>query len=126
MKFGSKKYASEEDRRAQKVLSSPDIMEAQKWLERYPKAPFSSHALDPRNPNGTPLAPVVACLVDAGAQRLAVHHANGKIFLGLVVVLPADKQARQRLLAIDPELSQLCVQRAQEDYGQKYLYYSLQ
>jgi hypothetical protein len=64
--------------------------------------------------------------LDAGAERLAVHHAYGKIFLGLVVVLPADAKARKKLFAIDPELSQVCLQRAQRDYGQRYLYYSLQ
>ncbi len=124
MKFATKKYAAAEDKRAQEILNSPDIMEASEWLRKYPQGQFSSHALDPNDPHGTPLGPVVARLAEAGAQRLVVHHGNGKFFLGLVVVLPTDAEARKRIFEIEPELSQLCIQRVQRDYGQKYLYYS--
>ena len=125
MKFGNKQYSAMEDKSAQEILDSQDVMEAQEWLQRYTTGLFSSHALKPEDTGETPLAPVVARLMDAGADRLVVHHA-GSIFLGLVVVLPADTKARERLFAADLELSQVCLQRAQKDYDQKYLYYSLQ
>ncbi len=125
MKFGDKKYAAAEDERAGKILASPDILEAHDWVKRYPKCLFSMHALDPNDPYGTPLAPVITRLSKAGVQRLVVHH-YGRIFLGVVVVLPAAAKARKNIFAIDPELSQLLLQRAQKDFGQKYLYYSTQ
>jgi hypothetical protein len=102
-------------------------MEARDWLTRYPKGLFSSHALNENDPNGTPLASVVERLSAAGAQRIVVHYGalgKGQFFLGLVVVLPADATARQKIFALDPELSQLTEQRRAVDSGQKYLYYS--
>jgi hypothetical protein len=41
----------------------------------------------------------------------------------MVIVLPTDKAARQKLFAMDPELSQACDQTPVKDYGQKYLHY---
>jgi hypothetical protein len=124
MKFADKKYAAAEDGRVQEILESEETMDASKWLQKYPRGMFSSHALDPNDPKGTPLAPVVARLAAAGAQRLVVHHGDGRFFVGLIVVLPVDTKARNRIFAIEPELSELCIQRIQRDYGQKYLYYS--
>lgn len=126
MKSESKAYAAEEDKRAQKILKSSDIMEAKDWLALYPKGLFSSNALDEDDFDGTPLAPVVDRLTKAGAARLVVHHAHRKLFLGLVVVLPDDAKARKKIFIIEQELSQVCLQREAEDCGQKYLYYSLQ
>jgi hypothetical protein len=123
----SKELASGDDKRCEEILNSPDIMEARDWITRYPKSLFSSHAIDPDNPNGTPLAPVITHLSDAGAQRVVIHYGamgKGQVFLGLVVVLPSDTAARQKLFALDPELSQLTEQKRAVDYGQKYLYYS--
>jgi len=124
VKSADKKYAVAEDERAQKLLKSPDIIDASKWLRKYPQGKFSSHSIDPDDPHGTPLAPVVARLTEAGAKRLVVHHGDGVFFVGLVVVLPIDAKARKKIFEIEPELSQICNQRVQKDYGQKYLYYS--
>ena len=124
MKFANKKYAVAEDKRAQKVLKSSEIMEASDWLRKYPQGKFSSHSLDPDDPHGTLLAPVIDRLREAGAERLVVQHGDGVFFVGLVVVLPPDARARKRTFEIEPELSQICNQRVQKDYGQKYLYYS--
>jgi hypothetical protein len=124
-----KQKSSEDDKRCEEILKSPNIMEARDWLKRYPKGLFSSHALDPDDPNGTPLAPVVARLVDAGAKPIVIHYGmlgKGQVLLGVVVGLPADPDARQKIFAMEPELSQLCQQRSTKDYGQKYLYYSME
>jgi hypothetical protein len=124
VKFADKKYAVAEDERAQEILKSSDIIEASDWLRKYPEGQFSSHSIDPNDPDGTPLAPIVARLTEAGAERLVVHHGDGIFFVGLVVVLPTDAKARKRIFEIEPELSRICNQRVQKDFGQKYLYYS--
>ncbi len=124
MRFADKKYACAEDERVGEILQSSDVMEASDWLKRYPKGPFSSRTLDPDNPYGTPLAPVVARLAKAGAKRLVVHHGDRSFFVGLIVVLPGGARARNRLFEIERELSQICNQQVQKEYGQKYLYYS--
>ena len=124
MKFADKKYATAEDERAQEILKSSDIIEVSEWLRKYPRGQFSSHSIDPDDPHGTPLAPVVARLTKAGAKRLVVHHGDGVFFVGLVVELPKDAKTRKKIFEVEPELSQICNQRVQKDYGQKYLYYS--
>jgi hypothetical protein len=124
MRFANKNYAVAEDERVSKVLASSEVIDASDWLKLYPKGPFSSHTLDPDDPNGTPLAPVVARLKKAGAERLVVHHGDRVFFVGLIVVLPTGAKARKRLFEIERELSQICNQQIQKDYGQKFLYYS--
>jgi hypothetical protein len=124
VKFADKKYAIAEDERAHEILKSSETLEVSDWLRKYPQGQFSPHSLDPNDPYGTPLAPVVARLTEAGAARVVVHHGVGKFFVGLVVVLPTDAKARKRIFDIEQELSQICNQRVQKDYGQKYLYYS--
>ena len=120
----SKGVAADDDKRAEEILKSRDIIEARDWVRRYPKSLFSPHAIDEDAAGGTPLGPVVERLFTAGAQRVVVHHANSAILLGVVVVLPTDATARTKIFAIEPELSQLCQQRQAKDYGQKYLYYT--
>ena len=125
----SKEAALEDDDVCEEILKSPDIMEASDWISRYPKSLFSSNALDEDDPNGTPLAPVVARLSDAGAQRVVIHYATlgkGKILLGVVVVLPTDPLAREKLFVIGSELCQIEGLREAKDCGQKYLYFSLE
>ena len=124
MRFANKNYAVAEDERVSAILASSEIIDASDWLKLYPKGPFSSHTLDPDDPNRTPLAPVVTRLKKAGAERLVVHHGDRTFFLGLIVVLPSSAKARKRLFEIERELSQLCNQQVQKDYGQKFLYYS--
>ena len=116
--------AAADDARAAEILKSPDIMEARDWVRRYPKSLFSDDTIVADAEGGTPLGPVVERLFTAGAQRIVVHHASGKMYLGLVVVLPADPAARQKIFALEPQLSQLCQQREAKDHGQKYLYYT--
>ena len=45
-------------------------------------------------------------------------------FLGLIVVLPSGAKARHRIFELERELSSICNQAVQKDYGQKYLYYA--
>jgi len=73
------------------------------------------------------LGSLVARLREAGAQRIVIETATigqGHFLVGMVVVLPTDAATRQKLFAMDTELSQLCEQIRVEDKGQKYLHYS--
>lgn len=125
MRFGNKAYALAEDERVAEILADQDTMDASDWLKRYPKGPFSSSdARNPNEPYGPPLAPVVARLTKAGAKQLLVHHGDGIFFLGLIVVLPSGAKARHRIFELERELSSICNQAVQKDYGQKYLYYA--
>ena len=118
-----KKMTAEIDKMAEQVLQSADKMEAADWLKRYPKSQIGA------DEEGQPilLAPVVARLQEAGAQRIVIETAKigqGEFLVSMVVVLPADTAARQRLFAMDAQLSQLCQQAPVKDRGQKYLHYS--
>jgi len=124
----SKQMASNDDKTCEEILKSPDIMEAGDWLKRYPKGLFSSHAISEKEHNGTPLAPVVARLSAAGAQRVVIHYAasgQGHILRAVIVVLPTGPAGRQKVFAMDAELSRLCEQERAKDHGQKYLYYTM-
>jgi hypothetical protein len=102
-------------------------MEARDWVARHPKSLFSSHALNEGDPNGTLLAPVVTRLSNAGAQRVVIHYGamgQGQVLTGVIVVLPSDSAAREKLFTLDSELSELSQQKHATDSGQKYLYYS--
>jgi hypothetical protein len=121
--------ASEDDKRCEEILKTPDIMESGDWLKRYPKSLFSSHAISEDAQNGTPLAPVVARLTAAGAPRVVIHYGafgQGQVLRAVIIVLPADPAARQKVFAMDTELGQLCEQQRAKDYGQKYLYYTME
>jgi hypothetical protein len=118
-----KKMIAEIDRMAEEVLKSTDKMEAGDWLKRYPKSQITE------DEEGRPilLAALVARLREAGAPRIVIETATigqGHFLVGMVVVLPTDAAARQKLFAMDQELSQLCEQIRVEDKGQKYLHYS--
>jgi hypothetical protein len=122
-----KERASADDTISDEILASPDIMEARDWLARYPKSMFSQNALDPEDFNGTPLSPVVARLSDAGATRIVINYGTlgkGHVLIGVVVVLPTDPSARQKVFTIGSELSQIEGTGALNDYGQKYLYFN--
>ena len=114
----AKEAAAQDDTRADQIMKSPDIMEARDWVKRYPRSAFGKE--------GTPFAPIVERLTAGGAQRVVVHHFDSSILLGVVVVLPSEGAARQGVFALEPELSQLALQRQAKDCGQKYLYYSFQ
>ena len=125
IRFGNKAYALEEDRRVAAILADQDTMDASDWLKRYPKGRFSSHdSRNPDEPYGPLLAPIVARLTKAGAKQLLAHHGDGIFFLGLIVVLPSAAKARHRIFELERELSSICNQAVQKDYGQKYLYYA--
>ena len=118
-----KKMTVEIDKMAEEVLQSTDKMKAADWLKRYPKSQISD------DEEGRPilLASLVARLREAGAPRIVIDTATigqGHVLVGMVVVLPTDAAARQKLFAMDPELSQLCEQTPVTDRGQKYLHYS--
>ncbi len=118
-----KKMTTEIDKMAEEVLQSEDKVEAADWLKRYPKSEIGE------DEDGRPvlLAPVVARLREAGAQRIVIETARigqGEFLVSMVVVLPADAAARQKLFAMDAQLSQLCQQTQVIDRGQKYLHYS--
>ncbi len=118
-----RKMIAEIDKMAEDVLKSADKMEAAEWLKRYPKSQITE------DEEGRPilLASLVARLREAGAQRIVIDTATigqGQFLVGMVVVLPTDATARQKLFAMDVELSQLCEQIRVEDKGQKYLHYS--
>ena len=114
----AKQAAAQDDALAEQIIKSPNIMEARDWVKRYPKSAFGKE--------GTPFAPIVERLTAAGAQRVVVQHFQSSVLLGVVVVLPADTAARQAVFTLEPELSQLALQRQAKDCAQKYLYYSFQ
>ena len=120
---GSREMAAGVDKMCEEVLQSADKLEAADWLKRYPKSAVGE------DEDGRPvlLAPVVARLREAGAQRVVIEFVKlgqAELLVSLIVVLPADAPARQKLFALEPELSQLCQQTPMKDYGQKYLHYS--
>lgn len=119
----SKKMTSDIDKMCQEILQSSDKREAADWVKRYPKSSVG----EDEEGRPIPLASLVARFRDAGADRIVIECAKigqGEFLVGVVVVLPTDAPARQKLFAIDPELSQLCQQTPVKDYGQKYLHYS--
>ena len=125
MKFGDKAYALHEDEIVSRILASDEAVDASDWLKRFPDGRFGSRdSRNPNEPHGPPLAPVVARLAKAGAKQILVHHGDRIFFVGLIVVLPSGAKARERLFELEREFSQVCNQRVQKDYGQKYLYYS--
>ena len=125
IRFANKAYALDEDERVAAILARQDTMDASDWLRCYPKGPFGSRdARNPDEPYGPPLAPIVARLTKAGAKQLLVHHGGGAFFVGLIVVLPSGARARDRVFELERELSSICNQAVQKDYGQKYLYYA--
>ena len=118
----NKKMTSEIDKMAEEVLQSPDKMEAADWLKRFPKSQVGE------DEEGRPrlLAPVIARITQAGAQRVVIQFTKlgkAELLTAMVVVLPTDSAARQRLFAMEAELSQLCDQTPVTDRGQKYLHY---
>lgn len=120
--IADKKMTEEIDKIAEGVLQSADKMEVADWLKRYPKSQID-------DVDGRPIlmASLVARLSEAGAPRIVIDTASfgqGHFLVGMVVVLPTDAAARQKLFAMDQELSQLCEQIRVEDKGQKYLHYS--
>ncbi len=123
MRFGNKAYSKAEDEMAEEILRSSETMEASEWLKLYPNGQFSSHTLDPDEPRGTRLAPIVERLMKAGAERVVVHHGDRKFFVGLLVRLPVAAKARKALFVVERELSEICNQQIQSDHGQKFLYY---
>jgi hypothetical protein len=117
-----KKMTAEIDKMAEEVLQSSDKMEAADWLKRYPKSQIGE------DEDGRPilLAPVVARLSQAGAQRIVIQFTKlgqAELLTAMVVVLPRDSAARQKIFAMETELSQLCQQMQVADRGQKYLHY---
>src|SRR5688572_4102213 len=118
-----RKMTSDIDKMCEDILQSSDIMEASEWLKRYPQSSIGE------NEDGREmlLSPVVSRLREAGAKRIVIDYAKigqGEFLVALLVVLPSDEAARQKLFAMDPMLSQLCDQTPVIDRGQKYLHYS--
>jgi outer membrane murein-binding lipoprotein Lpp len=121
--FASKKMVLDTDKMAEDVLQSANKMEAADWLKRYPKSQIGD------DEEGRPilLSAIVARLNQAGAQRVVVEYVKlgqGELLAAMVVVLPTEPASRQKLFAMEPELSQLCDQTPVTDRGQKYLHYS--
>jgi len=118
-----KKMTKETDEMVEEILKGTDKMEAADWLKRYPQSAIGE------NEEGQDLllAPVVASLKQAGAKRVVIEHATlgqAQFLVAMIVVLPAEPPARQKLFALEPKLSELCQQTPVIDRGQKYLYYS--
>jgi urease accessory protein UreF len=117
-----KKMTKAIDKMAEEVLQDTDKMEAADWLKRYPKSEIG------QDEEGRPilLAAIVARLNQAGAQRIVIQFVKlgqAELLTAMVVVLPTDSAARQKIFAMEAELSQLCDQTQVTDRGQKYLHY---
>ena len=118
-----KKMIADIDIMAEEVLQSAEKMEAADWLKRFPQSSFGV------NEQGQDLllAPVVAKLKQAGAQRVVIEYAmlgQAHVLASMVVLLPKDPTARQKLFEIDKQLAPLCEETPVADKGQKYLHYS--
>jgi hypothetical protein len=48
---------------------------------------------------------------------------QAQLLTAMVVVLPTDAAVRQKIFAMEAELSQICDQTRVADRGQKYLHY---
>jgi len=119
----TKKMTSEVDKMCEEILQTSDKMEAADWLNRYPKSAVG----EDEEGRQILLAPLIARVRDAGAKRIVIEYAKlgqGEVLVSMVVVLPSEAQTRQKLFALEPELSQLCQQTPVSDKGQKYLHYS--
>jgi hypothetical protein len=118
-----KKMTKETDEMVEEILKGTDKMEAADWLKKYPRSAIGE------NEEGQDLllAPIVASLKQAGAKRVVIEYVTlgqAQLLAAMVVVLPTDPPARQKLFALEPKLSELCQQTPVIDRGQKYLYYS--
>ena len=118
-----KKMTKATDEVAEEILRGNDKMEAADWLKKYPRSSIGE------NEDGQDLllAPIVASLKQAGAKRVVIEYVmlgQAQLLAAMVVVLPDEAPARQKLFALEPKLSELCQQTPVIDRGQKYLYYS--
>jgi hypothetical protein len=117
-----KRVLSDTDKKSDEIARSPDTKEARAWLKENPKAVFSTAGLD----GNVLLAPTVARIYQAGAQRVYIQSTANGVLTDMVVLLPATAAARQKLFELDAELSPLREQTAVADTGQKYLHYGFQ
>ncbi len=115
----SEKSNSQTDKQCEEILEAPNTTEAREWLKQNPNSIFSIAGED----GNVMLAPTVARLYQAGAKRIAIQHTESGFLVAMVAVLPAEPAARQKLFALDQELSPLREQTPVQDSGQKYLYY---
>src|SRR5436309_1968293 len=99
----SQKTASASDKSCEKILQSPNSTDAKEWVKQNPKSVFSVAGED----GNVMLAPTVARLYQAGAQRIVIQLTPAGWLSAMVVVLPAESAARKKLFALDAELSPL-------------------
>jgi hypothetical protein len=120
-----KKMTKETDEMVEEILKGKEKMEAADWLKRYPQSAIGEN----EEGQALSLAPIVASLKQAGAKRVVIEYATlgqNQFLVAMIVVLPAEAPARQKLFALEPKLSELCQQTPVIDRGQKYLYYSFE
>ncbi len=87
--------------------------EALEWARHNPQA----------LPGGASLEAMLTDLSDAGAGRMnVVTNVPFGDFL-IIVTLPSDSAARQKVFASDARLRQVCGVESTKDYGQKYVGY---
>ena len=118
-----KKMTKETDEMVEEILKGTDKMEAADWLKRYPQSAIGEN----EEGQALALAPVVASLKQAGAKRVVIEYVTlgqNQFLVAMIVVLPPEPPARQKLFALEPKLRALCQQTPVIDRGQKYLYYS--
>ena len=118
----SKRPVAEADKKPDEIAHSPTAKEARAWLKENPKAVFSTAGLE----GNVLLAPTVARLYQAGAQRVFIQSTSSGLLTDMVVLLPVGAPARQKLFALDAELSPLREQTPAKDTGQKYFHYSFE
>ena len=120
-----KKMTKETDEMVEEILKGTDKMEAADWIKKYPQSAVGEN----EQGQALLLAPIVASVKQAGAKRVVIEYATlgqAQFLGGMIVVLPTEPPARQKLFALEPKLSELCQQTPVTDRGQKYLYYSFE
>ena len=119
----TKKMLEQTDEMVEGILKGTDKMEAADWLKKYPQSSVGQN----EEGQALALAPIVASLKQAGAKRVVIECVTlgqNQFLVAVIVVLPTEPPARQKLFALEPKLSELCQQTPVVDRGQKYLYYS--
>jgi len=117
--------AAQTDLTCAEILKASNNMVAESWLKSHPKASLGG------NEAGLPvlLSPLVTKLKLAGASRVVVQFSGlerDARILALIVILPADAPSREKLFALEPELSALAQRSSVPDVGQKHLLYAFE
>jgi len=109
------------DKHGEEVMASDKKAEARAWMKQPKHVFFKADAKE--------VSKFVEDFYGAGATQVLIcdieEEEGTQYGEGLLVVLPADKDARKKLFEIDARANTAFQNDDTSDKGQKYLYYSL-